>query len=107
MGSLGAASFIAYGARGSVLSAETITLLKRVSLISAVAVILPLIYLPVFISGLGSGVSAAQESGQLLSGSYELTLVARGVLSIFGAGLIYYGVGKAVTTKLMLLQSPL
>ena len=101
LGSLGAACFIAYGARGSVLSEETIALLKRVSLIGAVAVILPLIYLPVFISGLGSGVSAAQASSQLLSGSYAFTLVARGVLSLIGAGLLYYGLGKAASTKLI------
>ncbi len=101
LGSLGAASFIAYGAKGNVLSEDTIALLKRVSLVAAVAVILPLIYLPVFVSSLGSGGSAAQASGQLLAGSYAFTLVARGVLSLIGAGLLYFGLGKATTTKLI------
>lgn len=101
LGSLGAASFISFGAKGSALSAETIALIKRVSLIGAVAVILPLIYLPVFISGLGNGVGAAQASGQLLAGSYAFTLVARGVLSLIGAGLLYFGLSKATTTKLI------
>lgn len=99
LGSLGAASFIAYAAKGSVLSPETTALLKKVSLIAIVAVILPLIYLPVFISGLGSGVGAAQASAQLLSGSYAITLVARGVFSLIGAGLLFYGIGKTTTAK--------
>lgn len=99
LGSLGAASFIAYAAKGRALSPETSALLKKVSLIAVMAVILPLIYLPVFISGLGSGEGAAQASAQLLSGSYAITLVARGALSLIGAGLLFYGLSKAGTAK--------
>ncbi|MHB8072467.1 dimethyl sulfoxide reductase anchor subunit family protein [Desulfosporosinus fructosivorans] len=99
LGSLGAASFIAYGAKGSVLSPEILTILKKVSLIGVVAVIVQLIYLPVFISGLGNGVAAAMASAQLLSGSYLFPLVVYGVLSLVGVGLLYYGLGKATSTK--------
>ncbi|TGE39339.1 DMSO reductase [Desulfosporosinus fructosivorans] len=99
LGSLGAASFIAYGAKGSALSPEILTILKKVSLIGIVAVIIQLIYLPVFISGLGSGVAASIASAQLLSGSYLFPLVVYGVLSLVGVGLLYYGLGKATNTK--------
>lgn len=99
LGSLGAASFIAYAAKGNTLSPETAALLKKVSLIGIVAVILPLVYLPVFISGLGSGEGAAQASAQLLSGSYAITLVARGILSVIGAGLLFYGLAKTATVR--------
>lgn len=99
LGSLGAASFIAYGAKGSVHSPEILTILKKVSLIGLVAVVVQLIYLPVFISGLGNGVAAAMASAQLLSGSYLFPLVVYGVLSLVGVGLLYYGLGKATSTK--------
>lgn len=99
LGSLGAASLIVYGAKGSALSQETLAVLKKVSLVGVVAVILPLIYLPFFISGLGSGVEASQASAQLLYGSYAFPLIIGGVFSLLGAGLLFYGLGKTVSTK--------
>jgi anaerobic dimethyl sulfoxide reductase subunit C (anchor subunit) len=99
LGCLGAAGLITYGAKGNELSHETLLLLKKVSLVSVAAVILPLLYLPVFISGLGSGVAAAQASAELLSGSYAIVLVTRGILSLFGAGLLFYGIGKAANMR--------
>lgn len=99
LGSIGAASFIAYAEKASILSPATTAILKKVSLIGVVAVILPLIYLPIFIYGLGSAEGAAQASAQLLLGSYAITLVVYGVLSLIGVGVLYYGLVKTATVK--------
>lgn len=99
LGSLGAVSLIGYGAKGKTFSDETVSLLKKVCLIGIIAVVLPLVYLPVFISGLGNGGVAAQASAQLLGGSYVLPLIFRGAMSLIGAGLLYYGLGKVAQTK--------
>jgi anaerobic dimethyl sulfoxide reductase subunit C (anchor subunit) len=104
LGSLGAASFIVYGAKGSTLNGAAISLLKKLSILAVAAIVLPLIYLPVFISGLGSGVAAAQASAQLLSGTYAFIIVIGAVLSLIGTALLYLGLNKAAKTSLIPLQ---
>lgn len=95
LGSLGAAVIIVYSARGTELTSAVIAQLKKVSLIAGVAVILPLLYLPIYISALANGNAAAQLSAQLLTGSYQFLLTLRGVLSLAGAGIISYAIWRA------------
>jgi len=95
LGSLGTAAFIVYGARGTELTSAVIDQLKKMSLIAGVAVILPLLYLPIYISTLANGNAAAQQSVQLLTGSYQFLLTLRGLLSLAGAGIISYAIWRA------------
>jgi len=88
LGGLGASAFIIYGAKGAELTSTVIAQLKKVSLIAGVAVILPLLYLPIYISALASGDVAARLSAQLLTGDYKLLLTLRGLISLAGAGLV-------------------
>ncbi|WP_407310103.1 dimethyl sulfoxide reductase anchor subunit family protein [Desulfosporosinus sp. SB140] len=92
LGSLGAAALIVYAAKGIEVSSSVVAQLKKVSLIAGVAVILPLLYLPLYINGLANGDAAAQASSQLLTGSYIFLLVLRGLISLAGAGLLFYAI---------------
>ena len=70
--------------------------------LGAAAVVLPLAYLPVFISGLSGGGSAAEASAQILTNSMGV-LAGRGVLSVAGAILLVValnkgGKGKSLST---------
>lgn len=94
LGSLGAATLVSYGAKGKKLSEESVSLLKKVALVGGLAIVVPMIYLPVFISGLGSGGVAAQASAQIFSGSYAFPLILRAVFSLAGVALLYYGLIK-------------
>ncbi|WP_425804437.1 DmsC/YnfH family molybdoenzyme membrane anchor subunit [Desulfitobacterium sp. Sab5] len=95
MGSLGAAALIAYAAKGAELISAVSAQLKKISWVAIAAVVLPLIYLPVFISSLGSGNAAAQASAHLLTGSYVAVLVFRGLISLAGVGLLIYTLKRA------------
>ena len=99
MGSLGAAILIAYAAKGKEVSAEAVSLLKKVNLLGGLAVIIPLIYLPVYISGLANGITAAQASAQVISEGYSFVLIIRALVSLAGVGLMYYGLTKKVEKK--------
>ncbi|MGC7870160.1 dimethyl sulfoxide reductase anchor subunit family protein [Desulfosporosinus sp. SYSU MS00001] len=90
LGSAGCVALIIYGGKGKQLSENVAAHLKKISLITGVAVIFPLIYLPVLISSLDSGNMAAVASAQLLTGSYLFPLILRGLISLVGAGLLYY-----------------
>ncbi|SHI81882.1 dimethyl sulfoxide reductase anchor subunit family protein [Desulfosporosinus lacus] len=84
LGYAGAAALIGHIAKGQTLSAEAMAALKKVGYAAAVALIIPLIYLPVYFGNLNSGDAAAQASSMLLSGSYLIPLVLRWVLSLIG-----------------------
>jgi anaerobic dimethyl sulfoxide reductase subunit C (anchor subunit) len=90
LGSLGAAALVVYGAKGRQLSSAILGSLKKVNVIAALAVILPLVYLPVYISGLAGGNAAAQASAQILTGSYLVPLIIRALLSLGGVGVLFY-----------------
>ena len=66
--------------------AEIHRLLKKICWVGLAGVILPLIYLPIYISGLNGGAEAAQASAQLLTGSYLIQLILHVVLSALGLG---------------------
>ncbi|WP_088228677.1 DmsC/YnfH family molybdoenzyme membrane anchor subunit [Desulfosporosinus sp. FKB] len=90
LGSAGCVALVIYGGKGMQLSEKVAAHLKKISLITGAAVILPLIYLPVFIRSLDSGDMASVASAQLLTGSYLFPLILRGLISLVGAGLLYY-----------------
>jgi anaerobic dimethyl sulfoxide reductase subunit C (anchor subunit) len=93
MGVLGASSTIIFGMRGNSLSVELTKGLKTMGYIGAAAVVLPLIYLPVFISGLKGGDVAAVASAKILTGSTGL-LAMSGVLLVVGIALLLYALSK-------------
>lgn len=93
-GSVGATLSLFLSKKGTSLSDESLNTLKKVSIVSLVAVIIPLIYLPVYISSLKGGNSAAMASAQMLSGTYALTLAVRWILSVAGGILLAYFISK-------------
>ncbi|WP_434512226.1 dimethyl sulfoxide reductase anchor subunit family protein [Desulfitobacterium sp. AusDCA] len=95
MGTAGALSFMAIDAKKAQFSAETLSLLKKISLIAGVGVLIQLLYLPVLISSLNNGGTAAQASAHLLSGSYLVPLVLRGIISLIGAALLYLALSSS------------
>lgn len=90
LGVVGAVSSILYSMKGKIPSAAAGKALKNISYVGIVAVALPLLYLPMFISNLsGSGEAAAQASAQIL-GSSMTTLIMRGLFSAAGLALLVY-----------------
>ncbi|MBP2637453.1 MAG: reductase anchor subunit [Firmicutes bacterium] len=94
LGSVGALVSIIYGAREEQLTAAVVGQLKKISFIAGMAVILPLLFFPVFLNSLAQGNAAAQLSAQLLTEKYILPLVVRGVLPLAGVGLVCYAAWK-------------
>lgn len=104
MGVLGAVSAIVYGMKGNTLSTTVTKTLKSIGYIGAAAVVLPLVYLPVFISGLKAGGTTAEASAQILTGNMGM-LAGRGILSVLGVALLLHVLykggakGKALSTS--------
>lgn len=96
LGTAGAIALIGHIAKGQTLSSEAMAVLKKVCYVGAVALIIPLIYLPVFLGSLNSGDPAAQASSMLLTGSYLIPLIIRWAFSL---------VGVIMLTNLVLKQS--
>lgn len=93
MGVLGASSTIVFGMRGNSLSTELTKSLKTMGYVGLASVVLPLIYLPVLISGLKGGDVTAVASAEILTGSTGL-LVMSGVLLVVGIALLLYALSK-------------
>lgn len=82
MGTLGAVSSIAIAARGKNLTGLVGNVLKNVSFVGVLAVVIPLIYLPIFLSGLDAA-GAAQASAQVVSDNMVMVVI-RFILSLAG-----------------------
>lgn len=93
-GSVGATLSLFCNKKGTNLSDESVSTLKKVSIAGLAAVIIPLVYLPVYIASLNGGNSAAMASAQMLSGTYALMLVVRWILSVAGSILLAYFISK-------------
>lgn len=93
MGVLGASSAIIYGMHGGAPSSTLIKSLKNMGYLGAAAVLLPLLYLPVFISGLKGGEAAAVASAQILTESMAM-LVISAVLLVLGIALLLHALFK-------------
>lgn len=93
MGVLGASSTIIFGMKGNGLSTELTKSLKAMGYVGVVSVILPLIYLPMFISGLKGGDVTAVASAGILTGSTGLLAIS-GVLLVVGIALLLYTLSK-------------
>ena len=99
LGSAGAFTLVGLAARGK--SGEQVRkILKAVLLVLGAGIVLPLLYLPVFIGGLSSGIPAAQASAQLLSGTYLAPLVIRALLSLAGLVLLFLSLKKQASFSL-------
>lgn len=98
MGVLGAVSAIICGLKGSSLSEGLTKTLKSMGYLGAAAVVLPLAYLPVFISGLNAGGTTAEASAKILTGSMGM-LAGRSVLSILGVAILLYALNKGSKAK--------
>ncbi|MHB8074094.1 dimethyl sulfoxide reductase anchor subunit family protein [Desulfosporosinus fructosivorans] len=93
-GTAGALASIVYGMKGSTVSAEVTDSLKKISYLGIAALAVQLVYLPFYISGLGSAGSAAMASAELLKDSYSMTMIFRWIVSIAGGMLLLYAVFK-------------
>jgi anaerobic dimethyl sulfoxide reductase subunit C len=93
MGVLGASSTIIYGMKGNTLSTDLTQRLKTMGYVGTAAIVLPLIYLPVFITSLQGGDVAAAASAKILTGNTGL-LAMSGVLLVVGIALLLYALSK-------------
>lgn len=93
-GSAGALVFIVRGLKGAKASDEVTAILKRISFIGLAALAVQVIYLPVYIAGLGSAGSAGLASAELLKGSYALSMILGVLVSIAGGILLLQAVLK-------------
>lgn len=93
LGIIGALASISCSSRNESLKAEVYEVYKKLGLISLVAVLIPLLYLPIFVAGLSAGGDAGVASAQLFSG-YALPLLLRWILSIAGLGVLFYMIYK-------------
>ncbi|MBM4765282.1 DMSO reductase [Bacillus sp. B15-48] len=66
------------------------TVLKGIGLVGLAAIIVQLVYMPVFVAGLSSSGTAGLESASLLTGSLAVPTIIRWVLSIVGLVMIGY-----------------
>ncbi|WP_282437947.1 DmsC/YnfH family molybdoenzyme membrane anchor subunit [Desulfosporosinus shakirovi] len=97
-GALGSVAFIIQGSKGNKLSPELISVLKKISLAGIAALLIQLVYLPVYYSALSGGGDAALASAQTLAGTYAPMMVIRWVLSVIGAALLVYTLFKKGNT---------
>ena len=92
LGALGTALTVAVGNGKQPLPAELFDLLRRIILIAAIAVLIPLLYQPLFISGLNAGDPAAVDSARLFTRDYLILLICRWLLTLAGLTALVYGV---------------
>jgi anaerobic dimethyl sulfoxide reductase subunit C (anchor subunit) len=76
-----------------------ISVLKGIGLVGLGAIVIQLIYLPVYASGLLSGGQAGIESASLLTETYGFVSIIRWVLSIVGIGIIGFALYRKLDTK--------
>lgn len=98
-GVVGAISALLPGLKTAGNSVQSLELVKKVCWIGIAAVLLPLVYLPVYITGLSGGVGAAQTSAHLLTGAYLTPLILRWILSALGMGLLVYTLANKIKSK--------
>lgn len=92
MGALGAATALVVGLKGASIG-NALKGLSTSAYLGILAVILPLVYLPVFTSGLKDGDTATAASAQVFSESMGMVL-GYGGLSLVGAGLLLFALRK-------------
>ncbi|RSK27559.1 DMSO reductase [Bacillus sp. HMF5848] len=64
--------------------------LKMIGYASLVAIVIQLVYVPVYVAGLANGVTAAKQSAELLSTTYAWPSMLHWVLTILGGTLFIY-----------------
>jgi anaerobic dimethyl sulfoxide reductase subunit C (anchor subunit) len=71
-------------------SDSVLSVLKVTGIIGGLAIVLQLIYLPIYSSGLTMEGTAGMESATLVASSYLYTTIIRWILSIAGVGILVY-----------------
>lgn len=87
LGALGTAAGIALVARGFPLPDMTAEILRELLYISGCSILLPFLYLPLYLKRLKEGNGAAQDSARLLK-KFSFIIAIRGLLSCAGLGLM-------------------
>ncbi|MDQ7093729.1 DmsC/YnfH family molybdoenzyme membrane anchor subunit [Desulfosporosinus sp. PR] len=105
LGLLASAATVGFAAKGEKLQEVTVSLLQRVSLLTLAVIVLQLIFLPEYLSGLAGGGQAGQTSAQLLSASYSFPMLLHWLLTVIGAALLTYVLYKKGSEKLMTLPA--
>lgn len=77
LGSLGAISFISYQAVKADLSAQVVAVLRKISLVTIVAVLVPLVYFPFYVTSLAAASQVGALSAQILLGDYRILIGVR------------------------------
>jgi anaerobic dimethyl sulfoxide reductase subunit C (anchor subunit) len=93
MGVLGAISVVAFAMKGNTYSAVLLKTLKNMAYIGALGIVLPLLNLPLFISGLKSSGSTAETSAQILTGNMGVLAVSSMFL-LLGIALLLHSLYK-------------
>jgi len=93
MGVLGASSVIAFAMKGNSYSLTSSKTLKTMAYVGALGVVLPLLNIPLFISGLKSGGSTAATSAQILTENMGV-LAASALFLILGIALLLHSLYK-------------
>ncbi len=88
LGIIGALASTIYASKDESLQADVYEVYKKLGYISLAAVLIPLLYLPIFVSGLSMGGEAGIASAQLFNG-YAFPLFLRWILPIAGLGLLF------------------
>lgn len=69
-------------------------MLKRIGVVGVIAILIQLVYLPIYESSIVTDGIAGFEAVTLLSGKYIYTTIIRWSLSIIGIGIVIYGLFK-------------
>jgi DMSO reductase anchor subunit len=110
LGALGVAVCIAFNSPEAPLPATVAAILEKLLYVSGCSVIIPLLYLPTFISNLYAGNTAAIASARLL-GNYSRVHIIRWLFSFIGLGLLFSAVmyqagnGQTLTTSIIYLSA--
>ncbi|WP_407313201.1 dimethyl sulfoxide reductase anchor subunit family protein [Desulfosporosinus sp. SB140] len=105
LGMIASAATIGFSAKGEKLQEATVSLLQRISLLTLAVIVLQLIFLPQYLSGLSGGGQAGQTSAQLLSATYSFPMILHWLLTVVGAALVTYVLYKKGPEKLMTLPA--
>lgn len=104
LGMIAATAAIGFAAKGEKLPEITVSLLKRLTLLTLAVIAIQLIFLPQYLAGLSGGDQAGQTSAQLLA-NYGFSMVLHWLLTIVGAVLATYVLFKKGSEKLMALPA--
>ena len=105
LGLIASAASIGFAAKGEKPLEIMVSLLRRLSVFALAVIVLQLIFLPQYLTGLAGGGQAGQASAQMLSASYSVPMFLHWFLSAIGAALLAYVLYKKGVEKFMRLPA--